>query len=196
MRAFGRPRGILGRLGDAIMARTNRNVAAWAIDPLEVQPGDGVPEVGFGPGVGIQLLADAVSSGHVVGVDSSEEMVEQAMARNARAIESGRVDLRRGSVEKLPFEDESFDKVLSINSMQVWPDAVAGLREIRRVTRAGGRIALGFTSHSGQPKGGLIAVLAAAGFRDARVARVAKMLASACDGRDEPVRRWRCFARP
>lgn len=78
-------------------------------------------------------------------------------------------DLRRGSVEKLPFEGESFDKVLSINSMQVWPDAVAGLREIRRVMKAGGRIALGFTSRSGQPKGGLIEVLSAAGFRDARV---------------------------
>lgn len=169
MRAFGRPRGVLGRLGGAIMARTNRKVAAWAIDLLEVQPGDSVLEVGFGPGVAIQLLANAVSSGHVVGVDSSEEMVEQAMARNARAIESGRVDLRRGSVEKLPFEDESFDKVLSINSMQVWPDAVAGLREIRRVMKAGGRIALGFTSHSGQPKSGLIEVLAAAGFRATRV---------------------------
>jgi ubiquinone/menaquinone biosynthesis C-methylase UbiE len=40
-----------------------------------------------------------------------------------KAIESGRVDLRYGSVESLSFEDNTFDKALAINSMQVWPDA-------------------------------------------------------------------------
>ena len=61
-------------------------------------------------------------------------MVEQATARNVKAIESGRVDLRHGSVECLPFEDNT-DKALAINSMQVWPDAVAGLQEMRRVLK-------------------------------------------------------------
>ena len=72
-------------------------------------------------------------------------MVEQATARNAEAIASGVVDLRHGSVEKLPFEDGTFDAVLAINSMQVWPDVTAGLREVKRVTRSGGRVALAFT---------------------------------------------------
>jgi SAM-dependent methyltransferase len=76
-------------------------------------------------------------------------VVEQARARNATAIQSGRVDLRHGSVVSLPFDDNSIDKALAINSMQVWPDAVAGLREIRRVMKPGGWIALliaaGFT---------------------------------------------------
>jgi ubiquinone/menaquinone biosynthesis C-methylase UbiE len=72
-------------------------------------------------------------------------MVEQARARNATGIQSGRIDLRHGSVESLPFDDNSFDRALAINSMQVWPDAAAGLREIRRVLKPGGRIALGFT---------------------------------------------------
>jgi ubiquinone/menaquinone biosynthesis C-methylase UbiE len=62
-------------------------------------------------------------------------MVEQAKARNAEAIASGVVDLRHGSVEDLPFEDDTFDAVLAINSMQVWPDVMAGLREVVRVTR-------------------------------------------------------------
>ncbi|MGH8608543.1 MAG: class I SAM-dependent methyltransferase [Gammaproteobacteria bacterium] len=169
MRAFGRPKGSLGRLGGIIMARMNRKVAAWAIDLLGVHPSDKVLEVGFGPGVGIQLLAKSVSSGRVVGVDYSKEMVEQASVRNAKAIEDGRVDLREGSVERLPFEDETFNSALAINSMQVWPDAVAGLREIRRVMRPGGRIVLAFTRHSGQPKSGLTDALTAAGFLGVRV---------------------------
>jgi ubiquinone/menaquinone biosynthesis C-methylase UbiE len=96
-------------------------------------------------------------------------MVEQARSRNATAIQSGRVDLRRGSVESLPFHDDSFDKVLAINSMQVWPDPAVGLREVRRVMKPGARIALGFTRYSGQPKEGLKETLMAVGFVKANV---------------------------
>ncbi len=115
MRMFGRPRGILGRLGGIIMARSNQQCAAWVIDLLDIQPHDRVLEVGFGPGVGLHLLARSASAGYVAGVDYSEAMVAQATARNAQAIERGRVDLRHGSVEHLPFEDQTFDKALAIN---------------------------------------------------------------------------------
>jgi ubiquinone/menaquinone biosynthesis C-methylase UbiE len=170
MRMFGRPQGILGRLGGIIMARTNEQCAAWVINLLDIQPNDRVLEVGFGPGVGIQLLARSVSGGYVAGVDPSEEMVQQVKARNAKAIANGQVDLRCGSVESLPFEDNAFNKALAINSMQVWPDAVAGLREMQRIMKPGGRIALGFTPYSGQSKSGLPEMLTAAAFMEPRVA--------------------------
>jgi len=167
MRMFGRPKGILGRLGGIVMVRTNQKCAAWVIDLLGIQPNDSVLEVGFGPGVGIELLARLVSGGYVAGIDPSEEMIEQAKARNVKAIERGRLDLRYGSAESLPFEGNTFTKALAINSMQVWPDAVAGLREMQRVMKPGGRIALGFTPYSGQSKNGLPEMLRAAGFTEA-----------------------------
>jgi len=151
------------------MARTNGKCAAWVIDLLRVQPIDKVLEVGFGPGVGIQLLASSASAGFVAGVDPSKEMVAQATTRNKKAIESGRVDLRHGSVTTLPFADNTFDKALAINSMQVWPDAVAGLREMRRAIKPGGEIALAFTPNSGQPNTGLAEAFTAAGFAKAHV---------------------------
>ena len=143
MNMFGRPRGIIGRLGGVIMARMNADCGVWVAGLLEVTPGDAVLEIGFGPGVIIQCLSKLASGGYVAGIDPSPEMVEQALARNAIAIKDGRVDLRRGSVESLPFADNIFDKALAINSMQVWPDAATGLRAVRRVMRPGGRIALG-----------------------------------------------------
>ncbi len=57
MPMFGRPQSRLGRLGGIVMARTNRKVAAWAVEQLGVRPSDRILEVGFGPGVGIELLA-------------------------------------------------------------------------------------------------------------------------------------------
>ena len=149
------------------MARTNADCGAWVTDLLEIGPCDSVLEVGFGPGVIIQRLSKL--AGHIAGIDPSQEMVAQARARNATAIKDGRVDLRRGSVEHLPFDDNAFDKGLAINSMQVWPDSAAGLKEMRRVTKPGGRVVLGFTPYSGQQNEDLTQTLTAAGFTKATV---------------------------
>jgi ubiquinone/menaquinone biosynthesis C-methylase UbiE len=165
MRAFGRPQGILGRLGGAIMARMNEPFGNWVLDQLAVQPTDHLLEVGFGPGVIVRNLSRRAPEGHVAGVDASPVMVEQARARCTAAIRSGRVDLCLGSAESLPFADNRFDKALAINSMQVWQEPAAGLREIRRVLKPGGLVALGFTSYSGQARDGLLEQLSAAGFR-------------------------------
>jgi ubiquinone/menaquinone biosynthesis C-methylase UbiE len=163
MRMFGRPEGIFGRLGGRIMARSNRDCAAWVVGQLGIRERDNILEIGFGPGVAIALLAET-PAGHIAGVDQSVEMVEQATARNAETIAHGRVSLQRGSVERLRFADGTFDRALAINSMQTWPDAIGGLREVHRVLKPGGALALGFTRHSGQPKRGLAETLMSAGF--------------------------------
>src|SRR5262249_48437724 len=169
MRMFGRPRGVLGRLGGIIMARANRDAAAEIVGLLDVRPEERILEIGFGPGVAVQLLLRRAPAGWSAGVDQSQEMVRQAAARNAEALRSRRIDLRYGSAERLPFVDATFDKVLAINSMQVWPDARAALKEIDRVLKPGGTVALGFTINSGQPQEGVTELLAAAGLAHARI---------------------------
>jgi ubiquinone/menaquinone biosynthesis C-methylase UbiE len=144
---FGQPRGFLGRLGGVIMARTNDACGAWVIELLNVASNETVLEVGFGPGTAVRRLSALAA--HVAGVDASREMVAQAEARNAAAVKNGRVELRHGSVDDLPFTGDAFHKAMAINSMQIWPDAVAGLREMWRVLKSGGTIALGFTPYSG-----------------------------------------------
>jgi ubiquinone/menaquinone biosynthesis C-methylase UbiE len=168
MRAFGRPQGLLGRIGGLIMARTNRSCAQWVRELLDPQSRDRVLEIGCGPGVAIELFAQRASLGYVAGVDPSREMLAQAKGRNEAAIARGVVDLRQGSAERLPFADEDFDKALAINSAQLWPDAAAGLREIARTLKPGGRVALAFTPYSGYSPDDLAEKLAAAGFAEAR----------------------------
>ena len=167
LRMFGRPRGLFGRLGGVIMARANRRHAVWAVGLMEIQPDDRVLEVGSGPGVAVELLAQQACS--VTGIDPSWEMLRQANRRNRAAVRQGRVQLRQASAEKLPLVDAVFDKALAINSLQVWPDATAGLRELSRVLKPGGQVALAFTTHSGQSRQGLPELIAAAGFRGCRI---------------------------
>jgi SAM-dependent methyltransferase len=168
MRAFGRPRGLLGWLGGRLMARTNRGANRWVVDLLGVGAGTRVLEVGYGPGAGV-AEALARRSAFVGGVDPSKVMLNQARARNAAALAEGRLDLRLASADSLPFDDASFDVAFAVNSVQVWPDPVAGLKEVRRCLRPGGRVALAFTSYAGALPRGPSALLEEAGFEGGRL---------------------------
>jgi SAM-dependent methyltransferase len=147
---FGRPTGLSGRTAGLIMAHrsSNRRRNAWAVSLLGVQRDDRVLEIGFGPGVAIGELSGIATEGYVCGLDHSEVMLRQAGKRNAERVRRGRVDLRLGSVEKLPAFEAPFDKILAVNAMQFWEQPVDRLRELRRVLRTGGRIAIAF-----QPRG-------------------------------------------
>jgi ubiquinone/menaquinone biosynthesis C-methylase UbiE len=139
---FGHPRGLLGRMVGTIMAYENRERNLWAVSLLDIKPRDHVLEVGFGPGLAIHTAARLASEGLVAGVDSSEVMLRQARQRSAAAVRAGRVDLRLGSAEALPFPDGAFDKVFATNSLHHWPDPAAGLRELWRVLKPGGLVTI------------------------------------------------------
>ncbi|GHO97805.1 hypothetical protein KSF_078530 [Reticulibacter mediterranei] len=140
--AFAHPRGLLGQLGGAIMARSTRSRNEWTLSLLTIQPNEQILEVGFGPGALIEGMATKITKGQIVGVDMSPLMLEQASKRNAIAIREGRVSLQHGSALVLPFSDDTFDKALSANSIHIWPDQLAGIKEMRRVLKPGGEIAI------------------------------------------------------
>jgi ubiquinone/menaquinone biosynthesis C-methylase UbiE len=154
MQMFGRPRGALGWIGGVIMGLTKRRVFSQMIDLLDIGPDDEMLEIGFGPGVGIHQLAERISTGHIRGIDPWSEMIELATRRNAEAIQRGLVELRLGSAEGLPFADNSFDRVLTVNSMQVWRNPGDGLQEVRRVLKPAARVALGLRTRRDRPRTG------------------------------------------
>jgi ubiquinone/menaquinone biosynthesis C-methylase UbiE len=139
---FAHPEGLLGRFVGMILALKNRERNAWTISMLDIQPSDQVLEIGFGPGQAIQEVAKLTPNGFVAGIDLSDTMVMQASKRNSAAIRSGRVLLQQGSESPLPFEDNKFNKVFAVNSMQFWSNPIAGLQEVRRVLKPGGRVVI------------------------------------------------------
>ncbi|MFB4279187.1 MULTISPECIES: class I SAM-dependent methyltransferase [unclassified Nonomuraea] len=139
---FAAPSGLLGRLAGRFMLWTNRQGELLRV--LRVRPGEHVLEIGYGPG-GLVRLLTRTGAGRVCGVDPSPEMRAQA-ARHA-----GGADLRLGSAADTGFPDDSFDCVVAVNNVALWPDLEAGLRELRRVTRPGGRLVLAW--HGGAAPG-------------------------------------------
>jgi ubiquinone/menaquinone biosynthesis C-methylase UbiE len=124
------------------MTRDHRPENLWTISVLRAQPSDHMLELGFGSGFAVQELAKVVTQGRICGVDFSKTMVSAARRRNADAIKSGRVDLRYGDVVALPFGDETFDKAYSIHSIYFWPQPLIALKEVQRVLKPGGILAL------------------------------------------------------
>jgi ubiquinone/menaquinone biosynthesis C-methylase UbiE len=137
---FAIPRGIRGRLAGLVMRWTNRQ--ADLLNLLPIGQGQRVLEVGYGPGALIRLLVEGTPAALVQGVDPSPTMQAQAEAANRAGVRTGRVDLRLGSAERTGLPDASVDHVVSVNTVAIWPDLDAGLRELHRVLRVGGTLIL------------------------------------------------------
>ena len=87
----------------------------WAVDRLDVQPGDRVLELGCGHGVALTLIAERLTTGCVVGIDRSAKMVAAARARTAEHVAAGRVEVVDGAVHEADLGDRRFDKVLAVH---------------------------------------------------------------------------------
>ena len=121
---------------------SNQDRIRWTISLLNIKPDDRLLEIGFGPGLAIELASKIASEGFVTGIDHSEVMVRQASRRNARAIREGKVALHLGSASDLPKFNEPFDKIFTINSVHFWNAPVDSLKELLKMLRPGGLIAV------------------------------------------------------
>ena len=148
---FHRPHGMLGQLAGFVLAhrKSNRERNLWTLSLLDIQPGDRVLELGFGPGVSIAAASRLAPEGFVVGVDHSHTMLRMASRRNAAAIKAGRVQLIEASLAKLPPFEEPFDKVFAVNALQFVDEPLEVLRRIGEHMRPGGLIAI--TQQSRKP---------------------------------------------
>jgi SAM-dependent methyltransferase len=113
------------------------------IASLPLQPGDYVLDMACGAGTYTCWLADRVGpQGNVVGVDIDPTFLAVAGKAVAAAGGAERVSLCRSDIAGLPFDDNSFDLAWCAQSLYTLPDPLAALRELRRVVRPGGTVAV------------------------------------------------------
>lgn len=129
---------------------------AQILQALDPKPGESVLDVGSGPGHQVFEMVPVVgSTGRVQGVDAAESAIEISRRRCAD-LENVRFDV--GEASSLPFEDASFDAVMSSQVFEYLEDVTGPLAEMYRVLKPGGRVLIHDTDwgallwHSNEPE--------------------------------------------
>ena len=128
---------------DRFMGRYSVHLAAQLADLAGVAPGQRALDVGCGPGALTVELVERLGPDSVAAVDPSEPFVAAARSRFPD------VEIHQGPAEALPFPDDRFDAALAQLVVNFMSDPVAGLTEMRRVTRPGGVVAACVWDHAG-----------------------------------------------
>ena len=107
-----------------------------------VQSGDTVLDLGSGAGLDLLIAAEKTgSSGAVIGVDMTDDMIEVAR-NNARKAGYDNIEIRRGLIEALPVEDSSTDWVISNCVINLSPDKPKVFSEVFRVMKPGAQLSI------------------------------------------------------
>jgi SAM-dependent methyltransferase len=137
-----KPRGWVGRVVLWSMNRRHSSLTDWGLRHVSIGTHDTILDVGCGGGRTVSKLAAAAREGKVYGIDYAEASVAAAERTNRQFIALGRVEIRQASVSDLPFGDNTFDLVTAVETHFWWPDLGAGMREVFRVLKPGGRVVI------------------------------------------------------
>jgi ubiquinone/menaquinone biosynthesis C-methylase UbiE len=109
-----------------------------ARDLLNYATGGKILDVGAGPGWLMIKISEIGPDFKIFGVDVSKSMVKKARANLARAGLAEDIEVTAANASAMPFDDESFDAVVSTGSIHHWKDPTSCLNEIYRVLKPGG----------------------------------------------------------
>jgi ubiquinone/menaquinone biosynthesis C-methylase UbiE len=123
---FGVEVGVMMNEGNAALNMHTR----IQLDPSE---GDNILEIGMGNGKFVNDILAFHPSIKYTGIDYSDLMVAESEKANASSIEQGRAKFIVGNADHLPFDDNTFTKIFTVNTIYFWDDHTAALAEIRRV---------------------------------------------------------------
>jgi SAM-dependent methyltransferase len=128
--------GLPGGLADVSLGCGN------PVSAIDMREGDTVMDLGSGGGLDCFLSAKKVgSSGRVIGVDMTPEMIAKAQA-NALKVGATNVEFRQGQIESIPVADAEVDVVISNCVINLSPDKPAVFREMYRALKSGARVAV------------------------------------------------------
>lgn len=135
-----KPDGDMGKEMGERMNQGNYLMNKNTIELLAPAAGDHILEIGMGNGHFIKDIVSVDTSIGYTGCDYSEVMVAEAAERNKSFVDNGQVRVVHGQANALPFDDDVFNKVFTINTIYFWEDPLKELAEIRRVLQPGGRL--------------------------------------------------------
>jgi ubiquinone/menaquinone biosynthesis C-methylase UbiE len=121
---------------------SHAGVTGWGLSHVDIGDSFTILDVGCGGGRTIERLLSIATKGKVLGVDYSETSVAVARETNQQSIAAERCEIQQATVSQLPYPDDTFDLVTAVETHYYWPDLPGDLREVMRVLKRGGRLAI------------------------------------------------------
>lgn len=136
---FRKPSGLLGRFISNIMSKGTKPAYNTLIADMNIQSGEKLLEIGYGPGVGMREIFTRANPGMYIGIDYSELMFEKASKLNKYLIESGKVGLILGDFLTTDIGHSEFDRVFCSNVVYFWKDLVVPFSKVKSLLKDGGK---------------------------------------------------------
>jgi SAM-dependent methyltransferase len=137
------PEGAVGLAVADWLNENNKQATVKFVTSLNVKASNRVLEIGFGSGRTAPDVIAQAADVYYAGIDISPTMVAEASTFNAALVAAGRAAFHLGSAERMPFANETFDRVFSIGVIHFWTDPVSSLAEVRRVLCPGSSMLMG-----------------------------------------------------
>ena len=140
-----KPQGKLGNIQLKSMNKEHTPVSLWGLKHLNIKSDDIILDISCGGGININRMAKDAKK--VYGIDYSIESVKLSKKVNEKFIEEQKVEIIEGNVEKLPFEDNTFDIVTAFETVYFWPNIEKCFGEVKRILKPGGTFLIGLETN-------------------------------------------------
>ncbi|MGL4670197.1 MAG: class I SAM-dependent methyltransferase, partial [Methanobacteriaceae archaeon] len=124
------------------MNRVNKKAYQTILDNISIENHDYILDIGFGNGYLINKLIKNINfnreNNKMYGIDISEDMVHKTYRKYKSDIISGLLNLEIANIQKMPFKDEFFNKIYTVNTIYFWENVDKSFNEVERVLKKGG----------------------------------------------------------
>lgn len=142
------PDGETGKQVGLKMNKGNKHICLNSYKVLKPEDGNHVLEIGMGNGFFVKDLLKMSKNLKYTGVDFSAIMVQEAKILNRELINDGLVQFKQASIEKLPFNENSFDSITTTNTLYFWPQPIENVHALLRILKPNGKLLIAYRSKS------------------------------------------------
>ncbi len=140
-----KPSGFFGRfIMSSIFNIGNSFLNKLTLEALSINSDDRVLDIGCGTGMLVRNIAKSTDADYIEGVDFSNAMVSLAQKKNRSFIKNGRVKIVEGDFNTIPYQNSSFSKICSVNTIYFWKEPEITTKKIAGLLNPGGKLLISF----------------------------------------------------
>jgi len=137
-RNFRNPQGIVGVFMTKIMNIMNQRLYRAVLENINLESNNVILDIGFGNGYLIKQLFKKDISIKIYSIEISNDMVNKVLVKNEKNIKNGKLSLLLENIEKTSFDNNIFDKIVTINTFYFWANLEKCFSEIKRILKHNG----------------------------------------------------------